>query len=583
MQILLKLQKYMGKRKILLPISLLCSALSAILGMLPYIFVWLIIKGMLSGGVNSSVTSQYAWWAFSTALASVAIYFIALTLSHLVAFRVEVNLRREAMQKIIHLPLGFFNNNTTGKIRKIIDEDASMIHSFLAHQLPDLVGSILIPIMTLLLVLVFDWKLGLICMIPLVIAMFIMRSMMGKKGGLFMKKYMRSLEEMNTEAVEYVRGIPVVKVFQQTIYSFKSFHKSIMNYKDMVYQYTLLREKPMSAYSVIIHGFPYFLVIGGVVFIAISGGQLNLILNLILFVIITPIFAQNAMRSMHFNHASLQAKQAIQRMEDLTQNPTLSITQNPKHIAGHQVSFQNVSFTYPENKEKAIDGVSFEIPEGETFALVGASGSGKSTTARLLPRFWDVDEGEILIGDINVKEIDPEELMQQISFIFQNTKLFKASLLENVRYGNPDATEDEIKQVLKIAQCEEIVAKMPKGLTTRIGSKGVYLSGGEMQRISLARAILKNASIVILDEATAFADPENEHLIQQAFHKLTQNKTVLMIAHRLTSVVDADCILVMNKGKILERGTHTELLKKEGLYTKMWKEYQKSAHWTINQ
>jgi ATP-binding cassette subfamily B protein len=580
MNTLTKLQKYMGNRKILLPLSLISSGISSIMGIIPLILIWLIAKELLVTQSSNNI-SFYAWWAVGISVGGIAVYFLALTLSHLAAFRVEVNMRREAMKKIVNLPLGFFENNTSGKIRKIIDDNAGITHTFLAHQMPDLAGSILVPIVALIMIFIFDWKLGLASLIPLVFAFSIISFMMGKKGKYFMKKYMTSLEDMNTEAVEYVRGIPVVKVFQQTIFSFKNFHKSIMNYKDMVTKYTLLWEKPMSAYTVLIHGFVFFLV--PVTIIIIGGfGEIGLtIVNLLFFVLITPIFAQNIMRSMHLNQAIGQAEEAITRVENLIDVKPLAVSKNPKPIKNNEICFKNVSFSYPNSKEKAIDNVSFKIPEGKTFALIGASGSGKTTIARLIPRFWDADNGEVIIGNSNVKEIEPKELMKNISFVFQNTKLFKTSLKENITYGKPNATQKEIENAVNLAMCNDIVKKLPNKLNTKIGTKGTYLSGGEQQRICLARAILKDAPIVVLDEATAFVDPENEHLIQKAFETLTNGKTVLMIAHRLTSITDADCILVMNKGNITEKGTHKELIKKKGPYYRMWNEYKKSVEWTV--
>ena len=582
MKTLKKLQTYMGKRKILLPLALILSVVSAVLGILPVVFIWLIIKELLLVGVNSSVNIwNYAWWAAGTAIASVMVYFLALTSSHLAAFRVEVNMRREAMKKIIKFPLGFFENNSSGKIRKVIDENASITHTFLAHQLPDLAGTILMPFVALVLIFVFDWRLGLACLVPLFFSVCIMGFMMGKSGRSFMMQYMNSLEDMNTEAVEYVRGIPVVKVFQQTIFSFKNFHKSIMNYKEMVYKFTLLWEKPMSTYTVIIHGFAYFLIPVAILLIGNSANYVSILINLIFFVLITPVFSQCIMRSMSLNHALMQATEAINRVEELTKVKPLKVSSSPSSIMSNEVFFKKVSFSYPGSKQKAICDVTFKIPEGKTFALVGPSGSGKTTTARLIPRFWDADSGKVCVGGVDVREIAPKELMNNISFVFQNSKLFKTSLRENINYGHPEATEKEIRDAVKLAQCEDIIEKLPNGLDTIIGSNGTYLSGGEQQRIALARAILKDSPIVILDEATAFTDPENEYLIQKAFEELTEGKTVLMIAHRLTSVVNTDCIIVMDKGKISEKGTHKELLRKNGLYSKMWKEYQKSAKWDV--
>lgn len=573
----------MGKRKVLLPAAMLLSALSALAGMLPYILIWLIVRELLEHGeiTSSGNVVTYAWWAAGMGVASIVLYFAALMSSHLAAFRVESNLRKEAMRQIVRMPLGFFDINTSGRIRKIIDDNAGVTHSFLAHQLPDLAATFLVPLVAAILIFVFDWILGLACIVPVIIAMLVMGFMMNAEGRQFMKSYMTSLEEMNTEAVEYVRGIPVVKVFQQTIYSFKNFHRCIMNYNKMVFGYTRMWEKPMSLYTVIINGFVFFLAPLAILLIGYSGNYASVLLNFFLFVLITPVFSQSIMKSMYLNQALGQASEAIGRLENLVAYEHLTVVEHPQPVKEFSIQFEKVSFSYPGANQKAVDDVSFTIPQGNTVALVGASGGGKTTIARLVPRFWEATEGKVLIGGINVREIAPEELMKYISFVFQNTKLFKTSLLENIKYGNPDATMEEVERAVDMAQCREIINKLPLGLNTKIGTEGTYLSGGEQQRIVLARAILKNAPIIVLDEATAFADPENEHLIQQALKELTKGKTVLMIAHRLSSITDADNILVIDKGKIAEQGTHANLLGKQGIYYHMWNEYQQSVRWTI--
>ena len=573
----------MGKRKVLLPAAMLLSALSALAGMLPYILIWLIVRELLEYGeiTSSGNVVTYAWWAAGMAVASIVLYFAALMSSHLAAFRVESNLRKEAMRQIVRMPLGFFDINTSGRIRKIIDDNAGVTHSFLAHQLPDLAATFLVPLVAVILIFMFDWILGLACIVPVIIAMLVMGFMMNAEGRQFMKSYMTSLEEMNTEAVEYVRGIPVVKVFQQTIYSFKNFHRCIMNYNKMVFGYTRMWEKPMSLYTVIINGFVFFLAPLAILLIGYSGNYASVLLNFFLFVLITPVFSQSIMKSMYLNQALGQASEAIGRLENLVAYEHLTVVAHPQPVKEFSIQFEKVSFSYPGANQKAVDDVSFTIPQGNTVALVGASGGGKTTIARLVPRFWEATEGKVLIGGINVREIAPEELMKYISFVFQNTKLFKTSLLENIKYGNPNATMEEVERAVDMAQCREIINKLPLGLNTKIGTEGTYLSGGEQQRIVLARAILKNAPIIVLDEATAFADPENEHLIQQALKELTKGKTVLMIAHRLSSITDADNILVIDKGKIAEQGTHAKLLEKQGIYYNMWNEYQQSVRWTI--
>jgi len=583
MNTLKKFQSYMGNRKALLPIAMALSALSAAVGMVPYVLIWLIVKELFETG-GAPVSGQfirYAWWTAGTAIGSILLYFLALMSSHLAAFRVESNLRRQAMQKVIRMPLGFFDIYPSGRIRKIIDDNASITHGFLAHQLPDLAATLFVPLIAIILIFVFDWRLGLACMIPLMGSMLVMSLMMGGKEREFMKSYMTSLEEMNTEAVEYVRGIPVVKVFQQTIFSFKNFHKSIMNYNKMVYSYTNLWEKPMSAFIVIINSFVFVLAPVAILLIGYSGNYAGVLLNFFLFILLTPVFSQSIMRSMHLEQAFGQANEAIGRLDQLISFPPLSQATHPKPVDKFDICFQQVSFRYPGADQNAISDISFTIPQGKTVALVGASGSGKTTIARLVPRFWEATTGEIRLGGADVKEIAPEELMKHISFVFQNTKLFKTSLLDNIKYGNPEATLADVEKAIDMAQCREIIDKQPLGLDTRIGTEGTYLSGGEQQRIVLARAILKNAPVVVLDEATAFADPENEHLIQQALGELTKGKTVLMIAHRLTSITDADNILVISQGQIAEQGTHTELINKQGMYHTMWNEYQQSVRWTI--
>lgn len=583
MNTLKKLQQYMGNRKALLPVSMTLSALSALTGMLPYILIWFIVRELLVPGATivSDNTTTYAWWAVGLAVGSVLLYFAALMASHLAAFRVESNLRREAMHKIVHMPLGFFDCNTSGRIRKIIDDNAGITHSFLAHQMPDLAATFLVPLVAAILIFSFDWRLGLACMVPVIISMAVMGFMMGIKGRQFMQNYMTALEEMNTEAVEYVRGIPVVKVFQQTIYSFKNFHKSIQNYNKMVFGYTRMWENPMSFYTVIINGFVFFLAPLTILLIGHSGNPTPVLLNFFLFVLITPVFSQSIMKSMYLNQALEQASEAIGRLENLVSYESLPVPSSPKPLKDFSIQFNRVSFRYPGTTQKAIDGISFKIPQGKRVALVGTSGGGKTTLARLVPRFWETTEGEVMIGNINVKDIAPNELMRNISFVFQNTKLFKTTLLENIKYGNPTATLPEIEKAVDMAQCREIIDKLPLGLNTKIGSEGTYLSGGEQQRIVLARAFLKNAPIIVLDEATAFADPENEHLIQQALKELTKGKTVLMIAHRLSSITDADNILVIDKGKVVEQGTHDKLIQQQGIYNHMWNEYLQSVRWTI--
>ncbi|MDR0749637.1 MAG: ABC transporter ATP-binding protein/permease [Tannerellaceae bacterium] len=589
MNTLKKLQSYAGGRKALFPVSMALSALAALAGLLPYIIIWLIVRELFapdgavagSGGSLEQRIIPLAWWAVGVALGSVAIYFAALWASHLAAFRVEANIRREAMRKIIAMPLGFFDSHTSGRIRKIIDDNASTTHSFLAHQLPDMAATALVPVAVIALVFTFDWLLGIACLVPVVIALAIMMFAMGENGRQFMRSYMNSLEEMNSEAVEYVRGIPVVKVFQQTIFSFKNFHRSIMDYNRLVIQYTLMWEKPMSTYTVVINSFVFFLAPVAILLTGYTGNVASILLDFFLFVLITPVFSCCVMKSMYLTQAMDLAGQAVERLENLTLYKTLTVPAKTKPVNGYGICFDHVSFTYPDMAKKALIDVSFSVPQGKTVALVGASGSGKTTVARLVARFWEASEGHVQIGNVDVNCINSDELMQSVSFVFQNTRLFKTTLLENICYGKPGATPEEVERAVDAAQCRDIISRQPLGLNACIGGEGTYLSGGEQQRILLARAILKNAPIVILDEATAFADPESEHLIYQAFSALSEGKTVLMIAHRLTSVTNADRILVLDNGQIAESGTHEELLSQNGLYLKMWNEYQQSVQWTL--
>lgn len=572
----------MGSRKLLMPFSLLMSALSSLVGLLPFLFIWLIVRELLEkGGVlNAELISRYALWAFLAAMLGIVLYFIALTCSHLAAFRVETNMRREAMKKIVRMPLGFFDSNTSGRIRKIIDDDASTTHTFIAHQLPDVAGSIFAPIVVLVLIFTLDWRLGLACSFPIFTAFFTMGSMMGR-GNKFQALYLDAQEEMSSQAVEYVRGIPVVKVFQQSIFSFKKFYNSIIKYKNMVMKYTLLWEKPWSFYTMMIHAFAFFLVPVAVLLIGNSATYGSIVANMFFYILITPLFSTNIMRIMHLSQGLFLASEAINRVESLTEQQAPIVKETESTLSNFDVRFDQVTFRYPEATFNAVDNVSFHIPEGKTFALVGQSGGGKTTLARLIPHFWSANEGTVSIWGIDVRSIPKKELMNHVSFVFQNAKLFKTTLLENIKYGNPSATEEQIERAIDLSQSREIINRLPDGLQTKIGAEGTYLSGGEQQRIALARAILKDAPIVVLDEATAFADPENEHLIQAAFHELMKGKTVLMIAHRLTSVSNADSILVVGKGKIVEQGTHEELLKIEGVYAEMWEEYQKAITWTV--
>ena len=582
-RILKRLGHYMGGRKTLLPCSVVLSAVNGLLSLVPFIFLWLVVRTLLTvdGNLADTPIWDYAIAAFAVSVANVLLYFAALMLSHLSAFRIETNMRRTAMERLMCVPLGFFDTQNTGRMRKIIDEDSSQTHTFVAHILPDVAGSVVAPIGIIVLLLAVDWQLGIAAMVPIVCAFGIMGYMMNPKNNDFQRMYLDAQEKMSAEAVEYVRGIPVVKVFQQTVFSFKRFHDSIINYRDLVIRYTLLWRTPMSAYTIAINAFAFLLVPTGIILIGHGGETAIIVSDMVLYVLIAPIIAANVMKAMHLSQNLFLANEAVDRLEKLTATPPLSESSEPEKATAFDVSLRNVSFRYEAAERDAVSHIDLDIPQGKTVALVGASGSGKTTIARLIPRFWDVREGSLKIGGVDVRHMDKAMLMRNVSFVFQNTRLFKTSILENIRYGNPDATIEQVNRAVDLSQSREIIERLPQGLNTVIGAEGTYLSGGEQQRIVLARAILKDAPIVVLDEATAFADPENEHLIRQAFAHLTRGKTVLMIAHRLTTVQDADNIVVVDNGRIAEQGTHQQLMEQATLYYKMWNEYQKSVAWKL--
>ena len=581
--VLKRFTPYMGRKKALLPLSLALSGLSAVLNIVPFVLVWYITRDILSApqSINISNVSFYAWLAFASAIGGILIYFCALMSSHLAAFRVEVGMQKVGMRKIISIPLGFFDKHSSGKIRKIVNDGAGTTHTFLAHQLPDMAGSVALPVVLIALIFIVDWRMGLASLVPIVLGFITMKFMMNAKGKEFQKKYYDSLEEMSSESVEYVRGIPVVKTFGQTIFSFKRFYNSIIKYKEMVHAYTLLWRRPMAFYTVIMQTAAFFLIPMAILLIGRGENFALVLTDFIFYILISPIFTTLLMRTMNFQQKTSIAQQAIDRLDNLLDYPVMNCGENEKYIKDHSIEFKDVVFSYEGADKRAIDKISFKLNEGETIALVGASGGGKTTIARLAARFWDIDEGEILVGGINVKDIPKEVLMDNISFVFQNTKLFKGPLRENIVFGKKNAGQEEIEKAIDLSQSREIIDDLSDGLDTVIGTKGTYLSGGEQQRIALARAFVKNAPIVLLDEATAFADPENEHLIQKALKELSRGKTTLMIAHRLTSVRNVDRILVIENGKIAEEGTHEDLLKKGGLYKTMWDEYQKSIAWKI--
>ena len=567
------------------------AGISTIFSMLPFVCIWFVIRDLIHGLSQGDVTlatgsSHYAWMALLFSVLSIFLYFLALIFSHLAAFRTATNMRKKAIHHIVELPLGYFSQNTSGRLRKVIDDNAGLTEGFLAHQLPDLTGAVVMPVAVIILIFAFDWRMGICCLIPMAVSVIFLKQMMGGDNADFMSKYMTALETMNKEAVEYIRGIPVVKVFQQTIYSFKNFHNAITEYEKFASGYALKCRIPMTGFTVALNS--TFVLLIPVAMIILSGlsGHISYeetVLDFLFYALFTPVCTTMMNRIMFASEQLMAAKSAVSRVEAVIQEKTLPESAQKQKPADTGIVFKNVSFSYPGASEKALDNVSFEVPAGKTVALVGASGSGKSTAASLIPRFYDVQEGSVLIGGADVRNIDKHDLMEHVAFVFQNTRLFKDTLLENIRAARPSATREEVLKAAEMARCTEIIDRLPNGLDTVVGSGGTYLSGGENQRIALARAILKDAPIVVLDEATAFADAENEHQIQLAFEELTKGKSVLMIAHRLSTIQDADQILVFKDGKIIERGKHNELLEKKGTYASMWKDYQTSVSWKVGE
>ena len=581
--------QFAGNRHWLTILGMILAGFSTVLSMIPFVCIWFVVHDMLHALVAGDISlaahsTTYAWWAAGFSVLSILLYFIGLCCSHLAAFRTATNMKKAAMHHVVELPLWYFGANGSGRLRKVIDDNAGLTEAFLAHQLPDLTGAVVMPVAVLVLIFVFDWRLGLCCLVPLAISAVFLKQMMGGDNAGFMEGYMTALETMNKEAVEYIRGIPVVKVFQQTVYSFKNFHAAIEEYEKYASGYALKCRIPLTGFNVALNGtFILLIPVAGMILAGASGqaAYQDVLLDFLFYSLFTPICTTMMNRVMFASEQLMAAKSAVTCIEAVLKEEPLADTVKAEQPKDASVTFENVSFQYPGTEEKALDGVTFDIPAGRTVALVGASGSGKSTAAKLIPRFYDVTEGRILVGGVDVRKIAKHTLMDRIAFVFQNTKLFKDTLLENVRAAKPEATREEVSHAIEAAQCKEIIDRLPEGLDTMVGNGGTYLSGGENQRMALARAVLKDAPIVILDEATAFADAENEHQIQLAFEKLTNGKTVLMIAHRISTIQDADKILVFDQGRIIERGTHESLLAQNGTYASMWKDYQRSIHWKV--
>lgn len=579
-----KLMELAGNHKYFSYISFVLAVISAWIALIPFYDVWRIIKEIIEvrPDFNKAVhITSYGWQAVGFALLSMVFYIAALMCSHKAAFRVQANMRVYMMGHIMKLPLGYVESKGTGKIRKIVTDSSAATETYLAHNLPDKAVSYATPIGLLAMMAVFDWRLGLISLIPAVLAFVIMGTMMmGTKMAEDMKQYQNSLETMSSEAVEYVRGVPVLKTFGQTVFSFKRFKAAIDDYEKWTIDYTKAMMLPMIGFTVFSNAIFAALIIA---VYALCGNAITdtFLLNLIFYILITATLTTTLMKVAYAGESQMIVEDALKRMDEILDVKELPDGTSDNKIKDVSVSLKNVKFSYDDAKTNAIDGISLDIKAGEHIAFVGPSGGGKTTLASLIARFWDVSNGSISIGGVDIKNIENKKLMDTVSYVFQDSRLLKTSILENVRMGRPDASDSEVIEALKKAQCSDIIDKLPEGVNTVIGSKGTYVSGGEMQRLSIARAFLKNAPILILDEATAFADPDNEKKVQLAFESLSKDKTVIMIAHRLSTVTNADCICVLKDGKIAESGTHEALVDAGGVYTHMWNEYNKSVNWQV--
>lgn len=574
---------YAGSFKYLSILSWILSGISALIALAPFYFIWKIIKEVLRVAPEygkAENLSAYGWEAVGFAVLSMIIYIGGLVCSHIAAFRVQANIRSILMRHIITLPIGFMDKDGTGKIRKIVNESSAATETYLAHQLPDKVGAMATPVGLLVLLLTFDWRLGLLSLVPVVLSFAIMGSMTGKKMKDKMNEYQNALEEMSSEAVEYVRGIPVVKTFGQSVFSFKKFRTSIKKYEKWTISYTKDLRMPMTLYTTLINSV-FAILIAAAFFLSSGANDSIFLLNLIFYIMVTPIITVTLSKIMYSSEEQLVVEDAIERINGILNRKSLPEAENVKEPKDASVKFENVSFKYENAQKDALHKINLSIKEGEHVAFVGPSGGGKTTLASLIARFFDVTNGKITIGGVDVKDIPSKNLMDMVSFVFQDSKLLKMSVFDNVRMAKKDATREEVLEALENARCMDIIEKLPEGIDTVIGTKGIYVSGGEAQRLSIARAMLKNAPILILDEATAFADPDNEDKVQKALSKLSKGKTVIIIAHRLSSVVGVDNIYVLKDGKIEEMGSHRELVEKGGLYSHMWEEYNKSAKWKV--
>ena len=578
-----RLLSYAGGHKYFTYVSWILSAVSALTALVPFWYIWKIINEVLKASPNfgsAQNLTHYGIMAMAYAIISYLIYIGALLCSHLAAFRIAANMRIDITEHIAKLPIGFTDSFGSGKLRKIINDSTAATETYLAHQLPDKYAAMATPVGLLALLLVFDWRLGLLSLVPVAVGFAVMSAMTGKRMEEKMRQYGNALAAMSNEAVEYVRGIPVVKTFGQSVFSFKKFKATIDEYKKWVLAYTKDMRLPMMLYTAAINGVFAFLILGAFWF---TNGTVTseFFVNLLFYIIITPVISVTLTKIMYMSEEGMVIGDAIERIDSVLNAEPMSVENNPQNPKDASVELENVHFSY-DGKKEVVSGISLKIKGGQTVAFVGPSGGGKSTLASLISRFFDVNSGSIKIGGVDVRDIPKDELMNTVSFVFQNSKLIKASILDNVKMGKSNATDEEVLNALRAAQCMDIIEKFPDGVNTVIGSRGVYLSGGEMQRIAIARAVLKNAPIIILDEATAFADPDNEVKVQTAFAKLSEGKTVIMIAHRLSTVRNADCIYVISDGKIAEYGNRAELIEKKGMFYKMQNDYQSSVSWKVS-
>ncbi|MFM5883617.1 ATP-binding cassette, subfamily B [Methanobrevibacter gottschalkii] len=581
----IRLLNYSGNYKYLTILGMIFSGLSAISLLVPFIYIWNVVNALLVVApdfAKAQNLESYAVGAFFYAFLGIALNFCGLMCTHLSAFKNEKNMKDATINHLLNLPLGYFSNHTSGGLRKVIDFSTAKTEGFLAHNLFDLVGAIVTPIVFLILLFSFDLLLGLICIIPIILCFLFMYPMFSKDSQNIMAQYQSYLEKMNSEAVEYVRGIPVTKAFQQTVYSFRNFIDAIKNYGKFAADYSLSTQLPMTAFTVSINGFFALLIPAGIL-IAGTLVDVKFLANFIFYVIFTPICAVMMNKIMTISQDWMLASYALDGIEAILNEKPLAEPANPQKPKNHSIKFEGVFFDYEESnsEEHILNDINLKINENDSVALVGPSGGGKTTIASLIPRFWDVDEGSIKIGEVDVRDISTKDLMENISFVFQNTRLFKDSIYNNVAIGKKGASREEILNALSLAQCDDIIDELPDGIDTVIGTEGTYLSGGQQQRIALARAILKDAPIIILDEATALADPENEYMIQKAISEITKDKTVIMIAHRLSTVKNVDKIYVVENGRVVEEGNHSTLVENEGLYSKMWDEFNRSIQWKV--